>query len=641
MKKILFLICFLQQVSVQAQSRVADEYYASLNYPMAVESYEKYVSKLKKSNELDEEVISNLANSYFYTVDYSKASKWYEKLYTIQGDGMDETLFTRMVTCHRVNQNYERADELLKSYYQKNKLRLKMLAYQKNLLDSLKSNVNSVQNLKVNSDKADFGAVFYGNNIVFSSSQKSAETKEDLYVWNNQPYLNLFVATRNKNSGYLSNVKDFLSNLNSGYHDASVAFSKDLKTIYFTRNKLTKKNNIETNKEGTSNIEIVKGTIQGDKLSDVEALDFNDPEYSCGHPAISPDGKYMFFVSNMPGGFGETDLYIVRLYPDGSTGTPVNLGDKVNTAGREMFPYMTGDTLYFASDGHYGLGGLDVFATQMKGETNYTIPENMGAPINSNKDDFSLIFDNESRSGYFSSNRDGGKGDDDIYWFNLNELPKVMDYSGMVLNETGTTPVPGAKIQVYDLFNDLVLETNSDDKGKYKLILPCNSQFKAVFSKPEYSTESVNIATPTDAGAKDGNDVRLTSFNNVVINENGQEKIKVDPIYFDYSKWDITEKALPELNKVLLAMEKFPALKIKIESHTDSRGSDKYNLMLSDQRAKATRDYLISKGISADRIESALGYGETRPKNKCVNGSHCSDEDYAVNRRSDFIIISK
>ncbi|WP_343747501.1 OmpA family protein [Fluviicola sp.] len=641
MKKILFLLCFVQQVSVQAQSQQANDYYASLNYPMAIENYEKYVSKLKTKNDPDAEIVGNLANSYFFTVDYSKACKWYEKLYTVQGDGMDETLFTRMITCYRVNRNYERADELLKSYYKKNKLRLKMLAYQKNLLDSVKSNVNAVQNLKINTDKADFGPMFYGNNVVFSSSQRSAETSEELYSWNNQPYLNLFIATRNKNSGYLSNVKDFTNNLNSQYHDASVAFSKDLKTIFFTRNKLTKKNGIQTNKEGTSNIEIVKGTIDGNQISDIVALDFNDPEYSCGHPAISADGKYLFFVSNMPGGFGETDLYVARLYADGSTGVPVNLGDKVNTAGREMFPYMTGDTLYFASDGHYGLGGLDVFSTQMKGETNFSIPENLGAPINSNKDDFSFIFDGETRSGYFSSNRDGGKGDDDIYWFNLNELPKVVDYSGAVLDETGKNLVPGAKIQVYDLFNDLILETTSDDKGKYNLNLPCNAQFKAVFSKPEYSTESVNITTPTDAGAKDGNDVRLTSFNNMIEKEGDKEKIRVNPIYFDYGKWDITEKAVPELDKVLLAMQKFPDLKIKIESHTDSRGSDKYNLMLSDHRAKATRDYLISKGISPERIESATGYGETRPKNQCVNGSRCSDEDYAVNRRSDFIIISK
>lgn len=640
MKKMLFLLCFVQQISVQAQSQQANEYYASLNYPMAIESYEKYFSKLK-SNDPDAETVSNLANSYFFTVDYSRASKWYEKLYTMQGDGMDETLFTRMITCYRVNRNYERADELLKSYYKNNKLRLKMLGYQKNLLDSVKSNVNSVQNLKINTDKADFGTMFYGNNVVFSSSQHSSETNEDLYSWNNQPYLNLFIATRNKNSGYLSNVKDFLSNLNSNYHDASVAFSQDLKTIFFTRNKLTKKNGIQTNKEGTSNLEIVKGTIQGDQISDIVALDFNDPEYSCGHPAISPDGKYLFFASNMPGGFGETDLYVARLYPDGSTGTPVNLGDKVNTAGREMFPYMTGDTLYFASDGHYGYGGLDIFSTQMKGETNFTIPENLGIPINSNKDDFSLIFDGETRTGYFSSNRDGGKGDDDIYWFNLVELPKVIDYSGLVLDETGKNTVPGAKVQVYDVFNDLILETSSDDKGKYQLNLPCNAQFKAVFSKPEYSTESVNITTPLIAGSTGGNDVRLTSFNTMVEKDGNQEKIKVNPIYFDYGKWDITDKATPELDKVLFAMQKFPDLKIKIESHTDSRGSDKFNLMLSDQRAKSTRDYLVSKGISPDRIESAIGYGESRPKNQCINGSHCTDEEYAVNRRSDFIIISK
>lgn len=642
MKRIgtILFVLLTSTVFCQGSATKANEYYADLNYPMAIESYEKHVTKLK-NDKPDREVITNLANSYFFTNDYLKARGWYDKLYQMQGDGMSEDLFLRMLTCYRANKDVDRANELMKSYYANNPKKLKMLSYQKKCLDSLPKTVESVVNLQVNTDMADFGTVFFGNDIVFSSSRPTSETGTELYEWNNQPYLNLFVATRNKNNGQLSNAENFLQNLNSDYHDAAVAFSKDLKTVYFTRNQLTKKAKLDTDASGTSQVQILKGTISGNEVVDVVALDFNGTNYSCGHPMLSPDGKHLFFVSNMPGGYGETDLYVAEVFADGQTGAPVNLGDMVNTAGREMFPFMSGDTLFFSSDGHYGLGGLDLFSTRMAGKTNYSVPENLGEPLNSNMDDFSLIIDGQGRNGYFSSNRTGGKGDDDIYWFEWIALPQLLDYSGMVLSKNDNRPIPNATIKVYDMFNDLQFETTSDDEGNYAMELPCNAQFKAVFSKPDFSTESVDISTPEKSSASEGNNVLLTSFASIVEKEGDMEKIKVDPIYFEYNKWDITGEAITELDKVLFAMEKFPNLKIKIESHTDARGTDSYNLQLSDNRAKSTMEYLISKGISPYRIESATGFGETRPKNKCTNGIKCSEEDHYVNRRSDFVIISK
>lgn len=641
MKTILTFFVLLTASAAMGQSSAkADEYYADLNYPMAIENYEKYMTKLKEDKP-DREVITRLANSYFFTNDYLKARKWYDQLYQMQGDGMSEDLFLRMLTCYRANKDYDRANELLKSYYAKNQKRYKMLSYQKQKLDSMKVEIDNVVNLSINTDKADFGAVYYGNDVVFSSSRVIEGGNAELYEWNNQPYLNLFLATRNKNNGQLSNAKGFLQNLNSDYHDAAVTFSKDRKTIYFTRNKLTRKSKLDTDENGTSQVQILKGTISGNEITDVVTLDFNGKDYSCGHPALSPDGKWLYFVSNMPGGYGETDLYVAEVFADGLTGTPINLGEMVNTAGREMFPFVTGDSLFFSSDGHYGFGGLDIFLARSSGKTNYSIPENLGEPVNSNMDDFSFISDPEERNGYFSSNRQGGKGDDDIYWFEWKELPKFIDYSGPVLSRSDRTPIPNADIKVYDAFNDLIMETKSDDKGYYEMQLPCNAQFRAVFGKPDFSTETVEISTPEESGESDNNEVLLTSYVSLVEKEGETEKIKVDPIYFAYNKWDIGPEAEAELQKVLFAMEKFPNLKIKIESHTDARGTDSYNLKLSDERAKSTMQYLISKGISPDRIESAIGYGETRPKNKCVNGVKCSEEEHYVNRRSDFIIISK
>lgn len=627
-------------VLAQGNAAKAKEFYQMLNFPEAINSYEKHIEKLK-AEKPDLEVITNLANSYYFTSNYSKARIWYDKIYQMQGDGMSEDVFIRYFNCYRINQDYDRANDLIKTYYARNQQRIKTFGYQRKLIDSLESNVGSIVNLQINTDKADFGTVFYGKDVIFSSTRVSTESGNSTYEWNDQPYLNVYVATQNRNNGQLSNEKGFLDNLNSDFHDACLAFSKDLQTVYFSRNMLNKKEKLATDQAGISNVQIMKGTISGNQVVDISSLNFNGKDYSCGQPMVTPDGKYLIFASNMPGGYGETDLYIAEIFSDGGTNSPINLGPTINTPGREMFPSMSGDTLFFASDAFYGFGGLDIYASVMKGTTNFSIPENLGEPINSNYDDFAYTLRSEDRTGYFSSNRKGGKGDDDIYWFNLIEIKQFIDFSGLVLSKNDNAIIPNADVKLYDAFNDLILETKSNDKGEFEMELPCNAQFTAVFSKPEYSTESLKISTPEKKGTSEGNDVRLTSFASIVEKEDGMEKIKVEPIYFEYNKWDITPQAIVELDKILFAMEKFPSIKIKIESHTDSRGSDSYNLKLSDSRAKSTMEYLISKGIAPERIESAMGYGETKPKNKCRNGVKCSEEEYFINRRSDFIVISK
>lgn len=288
-------------------------------------------------------------------------------------------------------------------------------------------------------------------------------------------------------------------------------------------------------------------------------------------------------------------------------------------------------------------GGLAIFKVKLteEGDVVRYIPENMGNSINSNADDFGLIYEREGRRGYFCSNRKGGKGDDDIYYFTLKEIPQFVSYEGIVLNEKDHSVIPNAEVKVYDVFNSEFLSGQSDDKGQFSMELPCNEQFRIVFSKENYSTETVDLTTPKKSAVDKDNEVLLTNFNELIEKEGEMEKIKVNPIYFEYDKWNITPEAMIELDKVLFAMEKFPNIKIKIESHTDSRGSDSYNLKLSDNRAKSTMEYLISRGIAPERIESAIGYGETRLKNRCRNGVKCSEGEHFENRRSNFIIISK
>src|SRR5690606_25570979 len=231
-------------------------------------------------------------------------------------------------------------------------------------------------------------------------------------------------------------------------------FSKDTSTVYYTTN-ITEKNRLFYNEERTNNFQIMKGKIEDGKMTETEPLFLNDPEYSTGHPALSDDGKLLFFVSDMPGGYGETDIYVVEVFEDGTMNSPKNLGPKINTSAREMFPFYSDSTLYFSSTGHFGLGGLDIFESKMVGEMEFADPKNLGKPVNTNWDDFSFIIDSTGSLGYISSNRlQGGKGDDDIYYFTKSKPPCDNLVSGHAIDSTTMMPLSGVSVKAYDKFED-------------------------------------------------------------------------------------------------------------------------------------------------------------------------------------------
>lgn len=629
MKKIVYIILILPFLGFAQNLRKADQSYSLLNYEDAISRYEKQLSKQIDGSQ-KKVALKNLANSYYHIQQYDKARKYFMDLYDIQGNEMDKVDFVRLISALRSIGNYSLADQLFDDYFSEEEQVLKVKDFQKNKLENLESEYNKVVNLEINSPQSDFGVTLKGNQAIFSSARE----REDAY-------LSIYQARINRNSGQLSSPTKFLENLNSDYHDATFTFAKEGNIVFFSRNYLTHKGKLNAKNNENAKVMIMRGVLEGDRITDVKPCEFNLKEYNSSHPFVTPDGKHLLFASDRPGGYGGSDIYVVELFNDGSTGEPINLGATINTPGAELFPSMVGDTLFFSSDFHYGLGGLDIFFSISKGYTNHSIPENLGKPINSTKDDFSFIRTQE-RTGYFSSNRDGGKGSDDIYWFDMVQLVTEINYSGLVLTKGDETPIPNASIQVFDLFDQMIMEENSDDEGKYNLLLPVNSQFRVVYSKEDYSKEEVKVFTPDKVEDKEGNHVWLTSFTSLVDkDENEVEKIKVNPIYFDLDKSDITPQAIVELSKIEYAMKTFPSIIIKIESHTDSRGADQYNLELSDRRAKATRDYLLSVGISPERIVSAIGYGESRLLNHCSNGVKCSDEEHSVNRRSDFIIVER
>ena len=345
----------------------------------------------------------------------------------------------------------------------------------------------------------------------------------------------------------------------------------------------------------------------------------------------------------MPGSIGATDIYVVDILDDNEFSEPRNLGPKINTAGREIFPFITNEKLYFASDGHLGLGGLDVF--EVKNGDGFGIPTNLGAPLNSDLDDFGYITNEETKLGFVCSNRAGGKGADDIYSFSRNPITtKEADcnplVNGYVSNTVTGERIANAMVSLFDESGKLLVETQTNLNGNYSFIaddLNCNTRYDVKVNKVGYGPAEKPFKTTT---AEVVVPLGLKLMDERIVEDNrGLVKIKIGIIYFDLDKSFIRNDAAIEWNKVVLLMRQYPNMIINVESHTDSRSPDDYNLELSDRRAKEARDYIIAQGIRAERILSAIGYGEMQIINNCKNGVLCSEAQHQLNRRSEFIII--
>ncbi|GEC79949.1 OmpA family protein [Flavobacterium aquatile] len=644
MKKIVILSLLLCFTSVFSQSKLkkADKLFKELAYMDAAKAYDEYLENEKKPSI---QTLKHAGDAYYHIDDNRNALQWYQKLYDIQGNTMSDDYFLKYIQSMKGVMDYDKADKLTREYLTKkdDKNQIERYLYQFKYNDSLSKTkpLYALKNLDINTNKSEFGTAFYGTQIIFASTKDTTKLTTNLYKWNNQPFLNLYVGERNVNDGNIYNDNLFLKNVMTKYHEATATFSADLKTIYYTTNIVVNKK-LTLDESRTNNFHIIKGQIEEGKLVKPESVFFNSKNYSNGHPSLSEDGRWLFFASDMPGGFGETDLYVVQIAEDGTMGTPQNLGPTINTLGNELFPYFKNGILYFSSDGHYGWGDLDVYQSTFLGKMKFTTPKNLGSPINSNKDDFAYIVDSTDTFGYVSSNRALGKGDDDIYYFTKTKPECNQTISGKVTNVKSKAIIADATISVYDVFGTLILTTKTNSDGTYNFIVPCNTKVKIVASKANHSNEEKQVETKNvDKDEIKDINFELSNYDDLIVNDKGQEKIAINPIFFEYDKSNITPQAAIELDKVVFVMEKFPNVKIKIESHTDSRGKDSYNMKLSDDRAKSTQTYILSKGIDASRVESAIGFGESRLTNKCSNGIKCTEEEHFKNRRSDFIIVEK
>lgn len=651
MKYIITLLLSLFYIlSVQSQNRKfnnAEALFNNMAYAEAAQEYERQIAKADV--EVSIKVLERIGDAYYFNTDMASAHKWYREVFNRAKDSVDaEYMFRYAHTLEGIGKHKEAKSWMKKFAKQTNNndARQSEFAQQSSSIEEILAlpKKYELHNLSINTENSDFGTSFYGDQVVFASAKPiTANNTDEIYSWNKQPYLNLYRAYPDKEANDVFDPKTFSKSINTQYHEATTIFTKDLKRVYFTRNNFKKK--LKTDDKGVTHLKLYSADLVElnglQRWDNIKELPFNSDEYSVGHPALSDDEQTLYFVSDMPGSIGATDIFMVSIKDDNTYSEPKNLGPVVNTSGREMFPFVSNSMFYYASDGYLGLGGLDVFESKINNNS-FSKPKNLGAPLNSNKDDFAFVINKEHTYGYVSSNRKGGKGDDDIY--SIKRIDAVIStceqyINGYVSNSLTGERIENAKVSLYDSMNKKIEEAQTDINGSYVFtnLLNCSSGYRVEVNKQGYNSKSKNAKTHNATGITEV-PIGVTTLNELIVEESGLLKIKIGLIYFNLNKHFIRNDASVELNKIVLLMTQYPKMHIKIESHTDARNSDEYNRQLSDRRAKSTRDYIVSQGIKASRIVSAIGYGESQLINRCGNGNPCSESEHQLNRRSEFVI---
>ncbi|MDX1470585.1 MAG: OmpA family protein [Flavobacteriaceae bacterium] len=629
-----FIISF--GYSQQAQIRKAEKSYDNFAYVKTSEILLEVANKGYKSVDL----FQKLGNSFYFRNKMEEAAKWYGELMAMTEDVDREYMF-RYAQSLKAIKNYEESDKWMRKFYEANKADLRGRAFASNVdyLSDIEavSEDFPVNNLSINTEFSDFGSVQYKNMLVFASTRGGGRE----YQWNEQPFLDLYKVEK-QSDGSFSEVEVFSDELNTKFHESTATFTSDDQTIYFTRNNFVDRK-LKKGEDGTTRLKILRATLNDEgEWDNVEVLNFNSDEYSAAHPTINADGTKLYFASDMPGTLGSSDIFVAEIDKNGNVGNPKNLGPMINTEAHESFPYINeeGD-LFFSSNGKAGLGGLDVYVVrslESKMEKNQPLgTENLGKPINSSKDDFGYYENLGTREGFFTSNRDGGKGDDDIYSFEVPQCEQTVE--GTVKDKKTLELISGANVILYNRQGEELQTTTTTEDGTYKFEIECDEEYLVRGEKELYISDEKRFVTPRSSQELvvdlllDKDEVAIAEATNL------RDALNLNPIYFDFDKSNIRPDAEVELQKVIAVLQQYPQISIDVRSHTDSRASKEYNMSLSQRRNDATKKYIIEVGgIDASRV-TGKGYGESQLINECSDGVECTEEQHQDNRRSDFIIV--
>ena len=627
-----------QVVAQKAKIDLAQKKHNQLAYSESIKIYEALAKDGYKSKEL----LENLANAYYYEAEFIPAKRWYDSLFLFTQE-LSANTFSKYVSTLKTQQEYAKADQIMIQMGNKypNDSRVKLYASNKEYLKNIKKtpSTTTVKNAGFNSKNFDFSPAFLGDStIVFSSTRATQKTMESKHNWTGEAYTNLYFVTYFSKKGSpekdsISVPKGLKGKINKYYNESSPVFTKDGKTMYFTRNNQLKIS-AKTDTLNKVLLKIYKATYDGKKWGNVKELPFNNDNYSCAHPALSVDEKELYFSSNQPGTKGMSDLYKVTILENDNYGTPENLGDKINTEGRETFPFITKDNiLIFASDARAGLGGLDLYYLHLDSENKEI--KTFGSPINSPQDDFGLIYREILQDGFFTSNRiEDNLGKDDIYNVKKLELPKIFKVIAEIKQENSNEPID-AQVTLLDQNKKIIAQTTAVEgritlpdleQGQKYFVTITHSNFETFEGPVVFKDKITQLAITLKKKELELFEVDLAKILGIRI------------IYFDLDKHFIRKDAAAELQKIAKIMKEYPKMKIDVRSHTDSRNATEYNQKLSQRRADATRAWIIKQGIAPERL-IATGYGESKLVNQCADGVKCSEEEHQANRRSEFIII--
>jgi outer membrane protein OmpA-like peptidoglycan-associated protein/tetratricopeptide (TPR) repeat protein len=680
----------------QSNLRKADNYFSKLQYQNAIEFYKRVLER--DSSHFKSKL--RLAESYMILKDPDSSAVWYDKVLSSIDDpsGIDPDHYYNYAQVLSSTERYEEAlswYDIYTALVPGDPRNMDKIQFLKNMDYYLSdSNLYELIVLPFNSDHSDFGVKYYDSGFVFISSRdkrvlmtnnaKSAMSEKESPL--NLYYVGIDSLDQYQEPGH------FQRELKTRFHEGPLAFYNDNKKVIFTRN------NYHEGRKTRSTLGILHVGLftaemdEDNNWKNIEAFEYNHPDYSVGHPSLSEDNDRLYFASNMPGGVGGNDIY-VSFNENGKWGKPINLGPEINTPGDEMYPYISDDsTLYFASDGWGGFGSLDIFRA-LGHDSVFISPYNLGFPINTNRDDFALIINEKERSGYFSSDRDGGKGFDDIYAFNI----KSFKIHARVLELFYKEPIPDVLASLINIDGDTIAQRYSDNKGRFQMELPFDSEYtiksvdrKSGIDSPDYymwkhelfsagiifnnethipmpnvlvmlhnQTDNVFDSTFTDdqgkyvfpllpdksyevVADKEGyladslplmtNRVQKgTILNDFVLESEFMEKVYV---YFDFDKSIVKSRFYSDLNRMVDLLNKYPDTRFSIGAHADARGSNAYNQALSERRANSVKRYMIAKGIDPSRIDTR-GFGELLIINRCVDGVNCQEIEHSINRRAE------
>lgn len=632
----IFLLGLFSAVTAQERKMAkADKSYQQLDY---VDAQKIYLAVAEKGFE-SEELFTKLGNTYYFNAQYDEAAKWYGNLFNLVREPGNPMVLLRYSQALKATGNSAQAEQYYNRYITKTGQPTAKTSVDYAVLIEQNSGRYHLQAIEgiYDINKISFGHTKLGNKLVFASTKNTQTFLNKRSAWDGLSFLSLYQVELDDQNVATGRAKKLRGELSSKFHESSPIYTRDGHTMYFTRSNLT-----FDDRRNDQKLKIYRSTKKDGKWQEAEELNFNSDLYSSAHPALSPDETKLYFSSDRPGGFGESDLYVAEITKDGNMGDPVNLGPTINTPGKETFPFVSADNeLYFSSDGHFGLGGLDVFYVKIH-DTGYGNLLNVGAPVNSYADDFAFGIDYTTKRGFISSNRSTVEGEfvyDNIYSF-LETAPikdvVMARIDGHVTDKQTGEPIANATVTLTDPLDTVLAILQTDANGYYQTETNLFVSYLIRAEKEDYDTDEkqskANLEFQTIDFQLQTNKIPLVTGTDLA------KVLNIPMIYFDFDKWNIRPDAQVELEKVLTALNEYPQLRLAIRSHTDSRGSDSYNQKLSQRRAQATLDYLVKNGIDKGRL-TAEGLGESELVNHCSNGVPCSAEEHQKNRRSEFIIL--